>query len=86
MQNPYDMKDAYYQKLCVMADADTNAIDSIREELLKDGSAIYCDKEGMHTLSLDQIKEDFGQEIEEGESIIDIINNVLNEIVESIRG
>ena len=87
MQNPHHVSDAYDQKLCDMVDADDAAFESICEQLLSPaGVADYYDKDGHQMIFLDQIKEDFGQEIEEGKSIIEIINNVVNEIVESIRG
>lgn len=85
--NPYHAQDAYDQKMCHMADADTNAIETLAEQLLSDRMITYYDKKyDKHTVYLDKIIDDYSTEIDEGEDMKEIIEFELNRIVESIRG
>ena len=87
MQYPHHVSDAYDQEMCDMVDADANAIETLAEQLLSDRMITYYDKKHeRHTVYLDKIIDDYAVEIREGEDMKEIIEYVLNEIVESIRG
>ena len=86
MQNPDHAIEAYNEKMVDMVDADDKAYESICEQLLSDKVAIYWNKDGEQMLSLEEVLEDYAEEIESGMNTKEVIETEARRIVESIRG
>ena len=86
MTDPYAVIDANYDKMYDMVDADDKQFESICEQLLNDKVAIYWNKDGEQMLSLEQVLEDYAEEIEGGMDTKEVIEAEAKRIVESIRG
>ena len=86
MQNPHHAIEAYNEKMVDMVDADDAAYESICEQLLNDKVAIYWNKDGEQMLSLEQVLDDYAEEIEGGMDTKEVIETEARRIVESIRG